>query len=115
MPGTTVTISKIAGAIGAEIGGVDLRGELSDETIAGIRRAWLDHVVIFFRDQEIANAQFLAFAERFGNPVEYPFIRGLDGFPTITPVIKLEHERINFGACGIQTPLTWIRRRWLHS
>ena len=97
MSGTNITTQKIAGAIGAEISGVDLRRELADQTIAEIRRAWLDHVVIFFRDQDISNAQFLAFAERFGTPVEYPFIRGLDGFPTITPVIKLEHERINFG------------------
>ena len=97
MPGSGITIQKIAGMIGAEIGGVDLRRELADETIAEIRRAWLDHVVIFFRDQDITSAQYLAFAERFGQPVEYPFIRGLDGFPVITPVIKLEHERINFG------------------
>lgn len=97
MSGNGITIQKIAGAIGAEIGGVDLRRELSDETIAEIRRAWLDHVVIFFRDQEVTSAQYLAFAERFGAPVEYPFIQGLDGFPVITPVIKLEHERVNFG------------------
>lgn len=95
--GSGITISKIAGAIGAEIGGVDLRRELPDETIAEIRRAWLDHGVIFFRDQEISSAQYLAFAGRFGTPIEYPFVRGLDGFPVITPVIKLEHERVNFG------------------
>ena len=95
MPDTAITVSRIAGAIGAEIGGVDLRRELSDDTIAAIRRAWNEHVVIFFRHQDISSAQFLAFAERFGQPVEYPFIRGLEGFPAITPVIKLEHERTN--------------------
>ncbi len=94
---TTITVHKIAGAIGAQISGVDLRRELPDETIAQIRCAWLDHVVIFFRDQDISSAQYLAFVERFGTPVEYPFIRGLEGFPVITPVIKLEHERTNFG------------------
>jgi taurine dioxygenase len=92
-----ITVRKIADAIGAEISGVDLRRELADETVAAIRRAWLEHVVIFFRDQDLGSAQYLAFAERFGRPVEYPFIKGLDGFPTITPVIKLEHERVNFG------------------
>lgn len=97
MSGTEITVTKIAGAIGAEISGVDLQREISSETIAEIRRAWLDHVVIFFRDQSLTSAQFLAFAERIGKPVEYPFIRGLEGFPTITPVIKLEHERLNFG------------------
>jgi len=29
--------------------------------------------------------------------VEYPFIKGIEGFPLITPVVKLEHERVNFG------------------
>ena len=37
------------------------------------------------------------FARRFGEVVEYPFLKGLDGFPEITPVIKLEHEKVNFG------------------
>jgi len=90
-------IRPLAGSIGAEICGIDLAGEIADETIAAIRRAWLDHLVIFFRGQNLAPAQFLAFARRFGEPVEYPFLKGLDGFPAITPVIKLEHERVNFG------------------
>src|SRR5262249_13843594 len=74
-----------------------LTRELSDEALQAIHRAWLDHVVIFFRDQHLTPAQYLAFAEHMGEPVEYPFIRGIEGFPVITPVVKLEHERINFG------------------
>lgn len=92
-----VTVKKIAGALGAEVSGVDLARELSDDTIAQIRRVWLEHVVIFFRDQDLTSAQYLAFAERMGQPVEYPFMKGIEGFPVITPVIKLEHDRINFG------------------
>ena len=34
---------------------------------------------------------------RFGKLVEYPFIKGIEGFPEIIPVIKLEHEKSNFG------------------
>ena len=90
-------VHRISGAIGAEISGVDLARELPDETIAGIRRAWLEHVVIFFRDQRLTPAQFIGFGQRFGQPVEYPFLKGLDGFPEITPVVKLEHETVNFG------------------
>jgi taurine dioxygenase len=92
-----IVVRKLAGAIGAEISGVDLARELSDDTLKAIHRAWLDHVVIFFRDQNLTSSQYLAFAECMGEPVEYPFIRGIEGFPVITPVIKLEHERINFG------------------
>ncbi len=94
---TAITVRKLAGGIGAEISGVDLTREMTDDAFKAIHRAWLDHVVIFFRDQNLSNAQYLAFAERMGEPVEYPFIRGIDGFPVITPVIKLEHESINFG------------------
>jgi len=42
-------------------------------------------------------AKFLAFAKRFGEPVEYPFVKGIEGFPEIIPVVKLEHEKTNFG------------------
>ena len=62
-----------------------------------IRRAWLTHCVIFFRDQDLPPARFLAFAKRFGTVIEYPFIKGLEEFPEIIPVIKLEHEKTNFG------------------
>jgi len=97
MATNTLDIRPLSGAIGAEILGIDLAHDVSDETIAAIRAAWLEHLVIFFRDQQLEPAQFLALARRFGAPVEYPFVKGLDGFPQITPVIKLEHEKVNFG------------------
>ena len=90
-------IRPLSGAIGAEIFGVDLARELDGDTVAAIRRVWLDHLVIFFRDQDLSPAKLLAFARRFGEPIEYPFVKGIDGFPEITPVVKLEHERVNFG------------------
>jgi taurine dioxygenase len=90
-------IRPIAGALGAEILGIDLAHDLGDETVAAIRAAWLEHLVIFFRDQELSPEQLLTLAKRFGEPIEYPFVKGLEGFPQITPVIKLEREKINFG------------------
>ena len=44
-----IEVRRIAGALGAEIAGIDLLSDLEDETIVAIRRAWLDHLVIFFR------------------------------------------------------------------
>ena len=93
----SLEIRPIAGALGAEIAGVDLSQELSDATVAEIRRAWLEHLVVFVRDQKLPPARFLAFARRFGEPIEYPFVKGLEEFPEIIPVLKLEHEKINFG------------------
>jgi len=93
----TIGVEPIAGALGAEISGVDLAGDLDDETVAEIRRAWLDHLVVFFRGQELAPEAFLAFARRVGEPVEYPFVKGIDGFPEIITVSKLPDETVNFG------------------
>jgi taurine dioxygenase len=90
-------VHPVAGALGAEISGVDLAQDLDEATVAALRRAWLDHLVLFFRDQDLSPARFLAFARRFGEVVEYPFVKGLDGYPEIIPVLKLEHEQINFG------------------
>jgi taurine dioxygenase len=93
----SLRIQPIAGALGAEISGVDLSKDLSDETVADLRRAWLDHLVVFFRDQDLPPSRFLAFARRFGEPIEYPFVKGLPDFPEIIPVLKLETEKVNFG------------------
>ena len=93
----SLQIQPIAGALGAEIAGVDLAADLDDGAVEAIRRAWLDHLVIFFRGQALPPERLLAFAKPFGEVVEYPFINGIEGFPLITPVVKLEHERVNFG------------------
>ncbi len=90
-------IRKIAGALGAELAGIQLSQGLSISEAQAIRQALLDHQVIFLRDQDLSSAQFLAFAQSMGEPVEYPFVKGLEGFPQIIEVKKLEHERMNFG------------------
>jgi taurine dioxygenase len=90
-------VRPISGALGAEVIGIDLSEKFDDKIIAAIGQGWLDHLVLVFRSQPLAPAQFLAFARRFGEVVEYPFIRGIAGFREIIPVVKLEHERINFG------------------
>jgi len=90
-------IRKIAGALGAELSDIDLAAGLSAEQAAAVRQALLDHQVIFFKNQPLTPAQYLAFAQAMGEPVEYPFVRGIEGYPTIIEVKKLEHETTNFG------------------
>ncbi len=92
-----LSVNNIAGALGAEIGGIDLRDPLGTETLTTMRQALLDHLVIFFRDQQLTSEQFMQFARSMGEPVEYPFVKGIEGFPQIIQVAKLEHERVNFG------------------
>jgi taurine dioxygenase len=96
-PIRSIDVTPLPGALGAEIGGVDLAHALPDEVVGEIRQAWLDHLVVFFRDQRIGPEEFLTFASRLGEPVEYPFVKGINGFPEIIEVAKLPHETVNFG------------------
>jgi taurine dioxygenase len=89
-----VEIRRLAGALGAEILGVDLSRSIPAQEI---RRAFLEHQVVFFRDQKLDPAQLMAFARTMGKPIEYPFVKGIPGFPEVIEVKKLEHERHNFG------------------
>ncbi len=90
-------VAPVAGALGAEIAGVDISRPLEDSVVAEIRRAFLDYLVLFFHGQKLTPQSQLAFARRLGEPMEYPQLKGLPECPLITPVVKLEHERVNFG------------------
>ncbi len=92
-----ITVHQVAGALGAEISGVDLSGPLSDETIADIRDAFTRHQVIFFRDQTLTPQQQLAFGRRFGPLNIHPYVAGMDDHPEVMEIIKEPTDRINFG------------------
>ena len=71
-PTRIIRTHPIAGALGAEIEGVDLSQNQSDAAIAEIRRALLEHLVIFFRAQTITQSSTWLFARRFGDLVSTP-------------------------------------------
>ena len=70
---TKITVTPLSTAIGAEIGGVTIADALDDATIAEIRRALLDNLVIFFRDQDLGDPErHRAFTRRFGDLFVHP-------------------------------------------
>jgi taurine dioxygenase len=73
-----ITVTPLAPTIGAEISGVDL-GELDAATFDEVRRAWLEYKVVFFRDQDIDARQQVAFASRFGELEDHPFLPASEG------------------------------------
>jgi taurine dioxygenase len=85
---TGVTVDRLAGNIGAVIGGVDTGEQLDDQVIADIRQALLAHRVVFLRDQHLDYARQVAFAQRFGSltlghptlpsPESQPFLEEVD-------------------------------------
>ena len=77
-------IKPLAGALGAELYGVDLCQDLSAQTYQEIRRLLVEYEVIFFRDQDVSWAQHKALAESFGPLQTHPAYATVDGFPEIT-------------------------------
>jgi len=90
-------IKRIAGALGAEIIGLDLTQSPSSDLTKEIREVFLKNSVVFLRHQPLTSQQFMNFAIAMGEPIQYPFVKGFDDFPQIIEVKKLEHEKVNFG------------------
>lgn len=90
-------IRKVAGALGAEVSGVDLSRPLSDAEIAQIRAAFVEHQVIFFRDQALSPEAQLAFGRRFGPLNIHPYVAGMPGHPEIMEIVKEPADKVNFG------------------
>jgi taurine dioxygenase len=90
-----ITVRRLSGALGAEIGGVDLSKPIDDATVSEIRRAFLDHSVIAFRDQDLAPDRQIAFTEIFGPVEQHPLYRTgeIEGYPEI---LVLEHKAGQF-------------------
>jgi taurine dioxygenase len=93
----TITTRRIAGALGAEVGGVDLSRPVDDEVLAEIRAALLENLVIFFRDQDMTPGRLLAFARRFGAIHLHPFIAGMQDHPEVLELVKRPSDKRNFG------------------
>jgi len=92
-----IKIKKVSGAIGALIEDVQLGENLAENTSNEIYDAFLKHQVIFFRDQNFTSESLVSFAKRIGRPIIYPFVKGLESFPEITPILKKETDVNNFG------------------
>ena len=80
---TRLDVRQLSGNIGAEVRGVDVRA-IDDETLAEIRRLWVDRKVLFFPGQHLDQAEHQAFAARFGELTEgHPVVPSVEGFPSV--------------------------------
>ncbi len=82
----SIEVKPSGQACGAEVTGVDLSKPLSDEVVAEIRQAWLEHHVLAFPNQKLDSDQFEEFAKRFGALGEDPFFRPIPGRTHIAAV-----------------------------
>ena len=112
-------IRPLTPTIGAEVHGVDLSEDMSQETYAAIRQALLDHLVIFFRDQDVTLDQHKAFGKRFGELHVHP--QGLRGdlaeHPDVLAIHADEHTKRVAGhswhsdvSCDAEPPMGSVLR-----
>jgi len=98
-------VTPVAGRIGAEIGGIDLSADLSDNTIAAIRAALVRHKVIFFRGQdEFDDSAQERFAAQLGTPVRHPTVPVAEGTGY---VLELD-SREGYAASSWHTDVTFV-------
>ena len=98
MSSNSIEVRPYSSAVGAEVLGVALSAELDDQSWSIIRQAFLDHCVLFFRNQPLTLDQHMAFSRRFGELEPYPYADGVEGYPEIVEVVKLPDEPHNFGS-----------------
>jgi alpha-ketoglutarate-dependent taurine dioxygenase len=92
-----IRAAPVSAHVGAEIGGVDLGAPVPDPVMAEIRQAFGEYGVVFFRDQQLAPEQHVAFAERFG-PIDINrFFATVPGHPMIAEVRKEPEQTRNIG------------------
>lgn len=78
-----IQVTRLAPHIGAEIGGIDLCAPLDSDVIAQIRRALVEHQVVFFRDQPLSVEQHKTFASHFGEMFRHPASVPVEGHPEL--------------------------------
>ena len=78
----SLTVEPLTGHVGAEVTGVQI-ADLDDASFDQLQAAFLDHKVLFFRDQELTREQHIAFGRRWGELHCHPFLRDDDLPPEI--------------------------------
>jgi taurine dioxygenase len=89
----SIEVRPVAGSLGAEVSGVDLADPLGNAAAAEIRRAFTEHLVLFFRGQRLTPEQHLSFSRLFGRLSRVPYVKHMTDYPDIIAVLKEADER----------------------
>ncbi len=99
-----ISVAPLTGALGAEVSGVQLR-DLDDEVVSELHDVWLEHKVLFFRDQELTRDEHVAYGRRWGSLEQHPFTPNEAEHPEIV-VLESTPERF-YAAEQWHSDVTW--------
>lgn len=98
-----LTVVPSGAALGAEVRGIDLR-TVTSHIAAVVHRAWLEHQVLLFRDQQLSDSELIAFSRHFGGldlaPVQENGRRFVEGHPEIYVVSNVVEDGVAIGSLG---------------
>ena len=100
-----IEVTPLAGALGAEVSGVDMARPLGNRLFQEVRDALLENQVIFFRGQDVTPAQHVAFARQFGTLQVHPLVPHLDDHPEV--LVLESHEGKRTGANAWHSDVTF--------
>ena len=89
-------VSRIAGALGAEVSGLDLARDQSTSEIAELHKALLDHLVVTIPDQAMSLDDLERLTDQLGGRAVTPFVKPLPDRPYVIRVLKEREDKLNF-------------------
>ncbi|HMC39620.1 MAG TPA: TauD/TfdA family dioxygenase [Acidimicrobiales bacterium] len=100
-------VKQAAGALGAEMTGLDLRSVRTADDMAALAQALADHLVVFLRDQELDLDELERVTDLLGGRDVTPYVAPVEGRPYVIRVIKEPGDVINF-ANAWHTDLSYL-------
>lgn len=92
-----IEVVPVSGGVGVEVHNVDIKSGIDAGTFDELRAAFVEHGLIFLRDQDITPDEHIAFAERWGEININRFFPRLDGYDQIATVTKEPDQTTNIG------------------
>lgn len=104
----SLQVHPLSCSIGAELTGVHLGAAVQDaDLMQAIRQAWLQHRVIFFRDQDLTRADHVAFARHFGELEDHPVVGSHPDYPGLVQIYKTPESPPERNENSWHTDATW--------
>jgi taurine dioxygenase len=95
---SSLAVRPTGAALGADLEGVDLARELDSGTLAAIRQAWEEHLVLRFRRQRLSDDDLVRFSEHFGPldraPINVEHVRREEGYVTVISNVVVDGKAI---------------------
>ena len=103
-------LEPLTGALGAEITGLDVAGNLGDEQVTDeLRLALSRHFVLVFRDQDLDKENIRRFGQLFGPLHKNPVVKKHEDLSDVMLVRQEADEKYNF-AGNWHSDVTWEKR-----